>query len=355
MTGLAALQFIIGWIRRETLTFFSELPEVLRAGKVEALLIDQMTPCGSVADMLNIPFITVCNALLLHREPRVPPSITGWSYSEAWWARLRNQMGYFFGLMMINPFWEIISEQRRQWNLPPYIRWEDVDSQLAQICQLPEEFDFPRVNLPKCFHYTGPLQDPSGLEPLSFPSIPFPFEKLTGEPIIYASLGTFQNRKTEIFYKIAEACVGLKAQLVISLGDPNSKEICSGLPGSPIVVPYAPHQQLIERSSLVITHAGMNTTLGALSSGVPLVAIPISHEQPGIAARIARTGTGKILSLAKLNVARLNESVRQVFVEDSYKKNALRLKESIRRAGGVRRAADIVERSIATVTLAFPC
>jgi UDP:flavonoid glycosyltransferase YjiC (YdhE family) len=86
-------------------------------------------------------------------------------------------------------------QQRHQWKLPLYNCRDDIDSQLAQICQLPAEYDFPRVSLPQCFHYTGPLQDPSGLEPVFFPSISFPFEKLTGKPLIYASLGTLQNRK----------------------------------------------------------------------------------------------------------------------------------------------------------------
>jgi UDP:flavonoid glycosyltransferase YjiC (YdhE family) len=37
-----------------------------------------------------------------------------------------------------------------------------------------------------------------------------------------------------------------------------------------------------------------------------------------------------------------------VLGEDSYKKNATRLQEAIRRAGGVSRAADIIEQVIST-------
>ena len=37
-------------------------------------------------------------------------------------------------------------------------------------------------------------------------------------PLVYASLGTLQNGSEEIFRTIAEACAGLNAQLVISLG-----------------------------------------------------------------------------------------------------------------------------------------
>lgn len=77
------------------------------------------------------------------------------------------------------------------------------------------------------------------------------------------------------------------------------------------------------KATLVITHAGMNTTLAALSSGVPLVAIPITNEQPGIASRIANTGAGEVVPLKRLNVPRLRDVIRLVLAEDSYKRSAL--------------------------------
>ena len=79
-----------------------------------------------------------------------------------------------------------------------------------------------------------------------------------------------------------------------------------------------------------------------------MVAIPITNEQPGIAARIAWTGTGEVIPLKKLSVEKLQKAIKLVLTEDSYKKNALRLQEAIKRAGGVSRAADIVEQVVHT-------
>lgn len=349
MSGMPGFRFTANWIQQETALFLRELPEALKAAGIEALLVDQTSPAGSsVAELLNLPFITICNALLIDREPGVPPFFTGWSYSPARWARLRNLVGNFFIEILSQPILALVARQRALWNLAPYSSVQDFYSPLAQICQLPPEFDFPRKELPQWFHYVGPLKDPSGLEPVSFSSIPFPFEKLTGQPLIYASLGTLQNRKWEIFQTIAEACLGNGAQTVISLGNPNIQDFALDLPGSPLVVPYAPHQQLIEKATLVITHAGMNTTLAALSSGVPLVAVPITNEQPGIASRIARTGAGEVVPLKRLNVPRLRDVIRLVLAGDSYKHNALRLQDTVRRAGGVTRAADIIEQAVST-------
>ena len=49
-----------------------------------------------------------------------------------------------------------------------------------------------------------------------------------------------------------------------------------------------------------------------------------------------------------MSVEKLQNAIKRVLTEDSYKKNALRLQEAIRRAGGVSRAADIIERVIST-------
>jgi UDP:flavonoid glycosyltransferase YjiC (YdhE family) len=343
MSGLVGVKFTVRRLQQETVMLFREVPEALKVAGVEALLVDHVMPgAGTIADLLNLPFITVCNALLIDREPAVPPYFTGWSYSKAWWARLRNQMGKFFLDRVGQPIWDVVVQQRQQWKLPPYDRREDADSQLAQICQLPAEYDFPRVNLPQCFHYTGPFRKSS------LQSVPFPFEQLSDQPLIYASMGTLQNRKQEIFQCIAAACKGLDAQLVLSLGGGSRVEEFQGLPGAPLVVEYAPQLELLTKARLTITHAGLNTVLESLSNGVPMVAIPITNDQPGVGARVSWTGTGEVVPLSRLSVSRLRAAIRRVLTEDSYSSAASRLKEAIHQSGGVERAADIVEQAVST-------
>jgi MGT family glycosyltransferase len=159
-------------------------------------------------------------------------------------------------------------------------------------------------------------------------------------------MGTLQNRQQKVFQSIAEACVGLDAQLVISLGGSSSPESLQALPGNPLVVGYVPQLELLKKATLTITHAGMNTALECLTNGVPMVAIPIANDQLGIAARIAWTGAGEFVPLSRLSVPRLRSAIQRVLTQESYKKNATRLQEAIRRAGGVSRAADIIEQAV---------
>jgi zeaxanthin glucosyltransferase len=339
LSGLTALKYTIILFQELTVMLLREAPKAISAAGVELLLVDQTSfGGGTVADVLKLPFISVSCALMLNRESGIPPINLNWSYNPAWWAKLRNQFGYRLLSRITKPVVNTVAQYRREWQLPPHLEPNDTYSKLAQISQQPAEFEFPRQHLPQCFHFTGPYSLPISREPADFP-----LEKLTGKPLIYASMGTLQNKLIGVFENIAQACVGLDTQLVIALGSGNPASL-TNLPGSPLVVGYAPQLELLQKATLTITHAGMNTALESLSNGVPMVAIPIANDQPGVAARIAWTGTGEVITLPKLTSSRLRAAIEKVLTEDSYKQNAARLQAAIRRAGGVSRAADIVER-----------
>jgi zeaxanthin glucosyltransferase len=348
LRGFAALRHTASRCQELAAMVLREAPTALKTSSVEALLVDQVLLEGkTITEFLDIPLITVCSGLLLNGDPDhdIPPGFTSWGYNPtSSTARLRNQRDYLLLRGLWQPIQDLIVQYRREWNLTPHhLNHDENYSQLAQICQQPAEFEFPRQHLPPYFHFTGPYASSASREP-----VPFPFEKLTAQPLIYASMGTIHNRRLEVFRDIAQACVRLDAQLVISLGGGASPESLPELPGNPLVVSYAPQLELLQKATLVITHAGLNTTLESLSHGVPIVAIPVTSEQPGIAARIVWTGVGEAIPIAHLNVSSLRSAIAKVLSEDSYKKNALRLQAAIGRAGGVSRAIDIVEQAVST-------
>ena len=82
--------------------------------------------------------------------------------------------------------------------------------------------------------------------------------------------------------------------------------------------------------------------------GVQMVAIPIANDQPGGAARVAWSGSGAVVPLKCASAARLRAAIDQVWGDPSYRSNAQRLQQAIAAAGGVARAADIVEQAINT-------
>jgi zeaxanthin glucosyltransferase len=344
LSGLQALQYTIQWIANIAAKCLQDAPAIIKEQGIEALLVDQAaSEGGTVADHLQMPFVSIASALTLNREPSVPPFNRLDNYDVSWRGILRNRIGYGVLNLVTRKITQTINVQRQQWKLPLHTHPNQRYSQLAQISQQPREFEFPRRALPACFHFTGSFNNPASREPISFP-----YEQLTEQPLIYASLGTLQNQLLWIFELIAAACADIDAQLVIALGGGINPATLPALPGNPLVVSYAPQLELLQRAALTITHGGLNTTLESLSNGVPMVAIPIANDQPGVSARIAWTGTGQVVSLKQVSVEKLQATIQQVLTDDTYRQNALQLQTAIQQSGGVRKAADIIGQVIST-------
>ncbi|MBW4515848.1 MAG: glycosyl transferase family 1 [Timaviella obliquedivisa GSE-PSE-MK23-08B] len=344
LDGLIAVKYTMDLVQSGAAVVLQEAPAVIQQLQIEALIVDQVSPeAGSIAEALGLPFISVCNALMLNQEPAIPPIFTDWEYEPEWWAQVRNQAAHF-GLAIVGwSFQSLINQYRHRHQLPPLLQPNDAFSKLAQISQSPAAFEFPRQQLPDCFHFTGPWHAAN-----TRTATTFPYEQLTGQPLIYASLGTVQNRQFETFRTIAQACDGLGCQLVISLGKHLDTTALPTFAGSPIVVGYAPQLELLQQAKLVITHAGMNTALETLSCGVPMVAIPITNDQPGVAARIAWTGAGEQVPLSQLSVPLLKSAIEKVLNQPRYREQAQRLQQAIAQSGGVTRAADIIEQAVSS-------
>jgi zeaxanthin glucosyltransferase len=336
--GLQALRFTIRAITQTTEMICRDAPAAILKRGIDILLVDQTEPAGgTVAEHLGLPFITICNALALNHDDGVPPPFTAWQYRPNLWARARNRLGYAVFDRIMHPVEGVVSRYRKKWGLPDLKTSESSFSRLAQISQQPPAFDFPR-RLPPNFHYVGPLRNPAPTP------IAFPWEKLDGRRLVYASLGTLQNGKEQVFRCFAEACVDLNVQLVITHGGGLEDEVASSFPGKPLVVSYAPQLDVLRHASLTLTHAGLNTVLDSLKCGVPLVAVPITYEQPAIASRLRWTGAGKVLPFRKLKLERLRQAIERVLADSAYVRNAQLLQDSIAQAGGVTTAVSIIEK-----------
>ena len=210
--------------------------------------------------------------------------------------RPRNAIGYAVSDWLTHPITRVVAEYRARWKLPPLASPDD--SFFGARADIP---DASRIRLsagraPAHFHYVGPLRRAAPR------AIEFPWEKLDGRPSYMRRWGRCKTAREGVFRCFAEACTDFDVQLVISHGGGLTDAQASGLPGAPLVVPYAPQETLLERAHLTLTHAGLNTVLDSLAHGVPLVAVPITYEQPSIARRLEWHACGESISLGQLNV-----------------------------------------------------
>jgi MGT family glycosyltransferase len=345
LKGRAALRCGLRGIEQKSLMLFRDAPAAIHDESVEALLVDQIEPAGgTVAEHLGLPFVSVAAALPINSDSSVPQCIFPWPHRTGVWARLRNWLGNAAGEWAFSGILRTINRQRRVWGLPLARNVNELFSALAQVAQLPAALELPGRRLPSGFHHTGPWTDAAGRAPVDFP-----WSRLDpGRPLVYASMGTLQNGILRTFRMIAEVCAGLELQLVISLGGGQDPALLRDLPGDPVVVGYAPQLDLIQRSTLTISHGGLNTALESLAWGVPMVVLPVAYDQPGVGARVEWVGVGRSIPVGRLTADRLRAAVRSVLGDPAYRERAGRLRSSIEAADGLNRAAALIEGAFGT-------
>jgi zeaxanthin glucosyltransferase len=319
-----------------------QLPAKIKETGVQAMVLDIVHFFVEIVPMsLGIPYVQIWNVLNIDLSGATPPSLFGGQNENTPEALARNveKVKWINGLM--GPVADLAIPYAEKMGLK--VDWSDpaaTSSKLAIISQIPKEFDFPNIPWPPQFHYAGPFHDGAGREQQTFP-----WERLDGRPLIYASLGTLVNG-LDYIYKIILDAVGTlsNVQVVLSVGKNVNRDDLGQIPSNTIVVNSAPQLELLQRATLCITHAGLNTTFESLAQGVPMVAIPIGYEQPGVAARIVYHGAGELIEVEDLTVVRLSELIPRVQTNPGYRDRARDFQKVIAKTHGLDKAAEIVEK-----------
>jgi MGT family glycosyltransferase len=338
LSGMSAMRLTGRMMARMTELALRDVPRLIETAGIDALVVDQFSPAGAlVAERLGVPYAIACNALACYIDPRVPPPPIGWRYRAGWLARLRNRLGNFLAVRLFEQF----SGTRGRSPLL-LIKPESFGRGLVQVAQQPEFFDFPRGPLPDHFHYTAPWHAPG-----RDADIDFPWEKLDGRPLVYASLGTLQNNLRHVYAAIVEAARGLDVQMVLALGNPRAM-LDFAPPENVIVAGYAPQLPLLERAAVAVTHAGLNTALECLARDVPMVCLPVTNDQPGVARRVEWLGAGEVIPVGRARADRIRASLRRVLAEPAYREAAAKCRARLAGRNGPALAADLVLRAFTT-------
>jgi zeaxanthin glucosyltransferase len=327
-------------LHEHALLVLESLFQALIEAEIEMLLVDQADfASGSVADRLGIPFLNLSMFPPTYLTPDSPPFVFPWAPRDDQEGRLRNTRGNAFLERLCAPILHDVNAARRTWGLTPAKGLNDLFSTRAILTQLPRIMDFPRSVDPPPIRYAAPFNDGHGR-----PAVNFPWSRLNGKPMVFASMGTVRCASRNIFEVIASACGHFDLQLVLTLGgmDIMPGDI-GGLPDDAVVVHFAPQTELLKRASLCITHGGMNTVLDSAAWGVPMILLPVTDDQPGVAARIEWLGSGRSLPLRQLSADRLKEQIEIMLGDASYLCAARALREHLEQLDGLQMATEIVK------------
>lgn len=320
--------------------FLKAYPPAIKATDVDVLLIGEISLAGpTVAEILRLPYFILSITI---------PHNFGWKTARSidpktsWRDRLQKELLEVSVLHMGGPIRHRLDNYRALAGLGSIRRIGQSFPELAHITQWPQCLDVPRRGLPSNFYYTGPFIDFE-----TRPSIEFPWERLDGRSIVYVSLGTTRKGNPALFVKIAEACEELNLQAVITLGGSRECASLPPLPGNAIVVDRAPQLDLLRLADLVITHAGSNTVLETLTHGIPMLAFPLTLDQPAIAATLARLGTAEVLSPRECSTSQIRDKLAKLRDSPRYRQATKTLQMKIGAQDNLSDAVRIIEARLA--------
>ena len=163
----------------------------------------------------------------------------------------------------------------------------------------------------------------------------------TERPLIYATLGTVYNRFRSLRRSIIDAVDQIDADVVFTVGRNVDPASIGSIPANVHVEQFVPQDRIIPRASLVLSHAGLGTMLGALYHGVPMVSVAIGADQPVNANNAAREGVAITMPVQGAHADSLAAASKRILDDSDFARRAATLRGELRSLAPVESVSDL--------------
>ena len=160
----------------------------------------------------------------------------------------------------------------------------------------------------------------------------------TADKLVYISMGTVNNDMLPLYKNCISAFKDSGFQIIMSVGSMVSLQEFGKLPENVSVYSHTDQIAVLSKADVFITHCGMNSVSEGLYFGVPLVMLPQTTEQNGVAERVLQLGAG--IKLHSTDSISIGDGVNTVLSDSRYRSNADIIAESFRSCTGAKGAAD---------------
>ena len=160
----------------------------------------------------------------------------------------------------------------------------------------------------------------------------------TKDILVYISMGTVNNDMLPLYKRCINAFSNTDYQVIISIGNLVSIDELGQIPDNISVYSHIDQIAVLKQADIFISHCGMNSVNESLYFGVPLIMLPQTSEQGGVAERVLQLEAG--IKLTKTDAASILNTVKSVLDDPSYKQNAEAIANGFKRCSGAVGAAD---------------
>jgi MGT family glycosyltransferase len=183
-------------------------------------------------------------------------------------------------------------------------------------------FDFPAATLPDQIRYVGPqLQEPGWVQPWTPP-----WPATDARPLVAVAFSTTYQAHEGVLQKVVDAAGSLPVRTLVTLGPIAPDAICPS--ANTALVASAPHDQVMPKAAVIITHGGHGTVMRALMHRRPMLLIPHGRDQDENAVRVTERGAGLKLP-ASATRGEIQAAIERLLSEPSFAKAAETLGSTI--------------------------
>lgn len=234
---------------------------------------------------------------------------------------------------------ETLNELRADQNLPPDPDLAMLHRYLA-LSPFPPGFRDPAYPLPPTAHSFRPLPPGAGNG-----DAPPWLTDLGGAPTVYFTLGTVFNLESgDLFGRVLAGLRDLPIHLVVTVGRDIDPGEFGPQPPHVHIASFIPQALLLPYCSLVVSHGGSGSVVGALAHGLPSVLLPLGADQPLNAARCQALGLGRALDVVAATPTMIRDAAAAVLAEPAYRRAAERFRDEIAALPGPEHTVMLLER-----------
>ena len=283
--------------------------------KPDCIVADSMAVWGkAVAMKLGIPFVS---------------STTTFAFNQYSSKIMKKSFGELFGMLLSMPkiTKDIKRLQDKGYPIKNILDILQNDNETNTIVYTSSQFQPCADTFSDKYAFVGPSIRPTT-------------EKIdkTHEKLIYISMGTVNNDMMPLYKDCIKALTDTEYQVIMSVGNLVSLDDFGKLPDNISVFPQVDQIAVLKEADVFVSHCGMNSVNESLYFEVPLVMLPQTSEQSGVATRVSQVGAG--IQLNKINAAEIKTAIELLLTDMSYKDNAKKISQGFKNCAGPKGAAD---------------
>ena len=201
-------------------------------------------------------------------------------------------------------------------------------------------FEYPRTMLP-LVHYVGPITSKNP-EP-AYDVLQTWLDKKDDKTVVYISMGSIASLSQEAAEAIMNGILKSNYSAVWAMRK-NSEFDFNVDPKRFFIAEWLPQLSVLRHPaiSMAIMHGGMNGIHEALSNGLPLILLPGQSEQVANSGKVQHQGLGLYLDKEMIDSEIIAQSIGKID-SGNYRQKVRNLQKMFAQAGGVEKAADLVE------------